>query len=335
MGFIALPGVAVGAISRLPNTDMIVVLQYLPLVLLGLLPYVLPIGYLLAVVVTFGRLAADNEWTAIQMAGVRPISLFVGPLLFGMLTCSATSWMIGYELPHLKQREKQYLVKAVRTAIMNLNPGRKNIQIGEFYLRGARREGDLFIKAYIHKPGEGDEPDVRAYADTARLYFEGEDLHVELTGLQSVDAEMGIRSKIERTWFKIDFRKELRGKKRSFDQARFKTNPELREALAGDGLSEKRRREYGFELNMRYATGAVFFLFLALGGSTGLILRKGTQLGAMAVSVIYALLYYVFSMRIGRQLGDSGAVSPTVAAWTTPALAWIAAIITMRKALRR
>ena len=335
MAFIALPGVAVGAISKLPNTDMIVLLQYLPIVLMSLLPYVLPIGFLLAVVVTFGRMAADNEWTAIQMAGVRPITLFLGPLLLGVLASTCTGWMIGYQLPHLKQRQKEFITEAVRTAITHLSPGRKSIQLGGFYLRGEQREGDVFQHVYIHKPGEGGEKDQRAYADTARLYFEGDVLHVDLTGFQPVDMERGFRAYMESWSMIVPFGEELRGEELSYTKACYRTNPELREQLAGDDLSEKRRRQCVFELQMRYATGAIFYLFLALGASTGLILRRGTQLGAMAVSVTYALLYYVFSMRIGRQLGETGTVPAFVAAWLTPGLAWVAALILLKKALRR
>ncbi|MFT4541301.1 MAG: lipopolysaccharide export LptBFGC system permease protein LptF [Planctomycetota bacterium] len=335
MGFVALPGVAVGAISKLPNTDMIVLLQYLPIVLLSLLPYVLPIGFLLAVVVTFGRLAADNEWTAIQMAGVRPISLFSGPLLFGLLACGTTFWMVGYELPHLKQREKEFVREAVRTAITHLNPGRKTIQIGGFYLRGAKREGDLFLRVYIHKPGLDGADDQRAYADTARIYFKGDNLHVELTGFQPVDTKSGYRANLDKTEVVVPFGDHLKGSKRTYSKARYQTNDQLVSALESGELDEANTRQYVFELHMRYATGAVFFLFLALGASTGLILRRGTQLGAMAVSVTYALLYYVFSMRIGRELGQSGTVHPIVAAWLTQGLAWIGAVILLKKALRR
>ena len=75
--FVALPGLAVSTVHRLPGADAVILLRYVPLALQTLAPYVLPICFLLAVVATYGRLAADREWTAIQMAGVRPLGLLM------------------------------------------------------------------------------------------------------------------------------------------------------------------------------------------------------------------------------------------------------------------
>ena len=70
---LAVPGVAVNAVHKLPAADASLLAAYLPTVLQTLAPYVLPLCFLLAVVGTYGRLAADREWTAIQMAGFHPL----------------------------------------------------------------------------------------------------------------------------------------------------------------------------------------------------------------------------------------------------------------------
>ncbi len=47
--FVALPGIAVSTVHRLPNADALVLVRYLPVVLKTLVPYVLPICFLFAI----------------------------------------------------------------------------------------------------------------------------------------------------------------------------------------------------------------------------------------------------------------------------------------------
>ena len=66
--FIAVPAMAVSAVHKLSGVGTLAVVSYLPLLLAGFIPYATPVALLLALVSTYGRLAADKEWTAIQMA---------------------------------------------------------------------------------------------------------------------------------------------------------------------------------------------------------------------------------------------------------------------------
>ena len=103
MLFIALPGIAAAAIHKLENANMVLVFGYLPLVVQNLTPYVLPIGFLLAVVSTYGRLAAENEWTAIMMAGVRPLKMFMPALVLALGLGAGMYGMVSEVLPTLKK----------------------------------------------------------------------------------------------------------------------------------------------------------------------------------------------------------------------------------------
>ena len=76
-------------------------------------------------------------------------------------------------------------------------------------------------------------------------------------------------------------------------------------------------------------------MFLALGAPIGLILRKGTQLGALAASSGVGLLYYILNMRIAKELGNSGTWPPALAAWSPTVLGLLVSIWLLRKALAR
>jgi lipopolysaccharide export system permease protein len=95
-----------------------------------------------------------------------------------------------------------------------------------------------------------------------------------------------------------------------------------RELAAGE-IDAVTRRKYTYAIHQRMANAVTCLLFVLLGVPTGLLLRRGTQLGAMAVAVGYAILYWVSSLRLGRELAESGALSPALCAWG-PLVLWIA-----------
>jgi lipopolysaccharide export LptBFGC system permease protein LptF len=75
-------------------------------------------------------------------------------------------------------------------------------------------------------------------------------------------------------------------------------------------------------------------LFLLLGVPTGLLLRRGTQLGALAVAVGYALVYYILSMRFGRHLVANHVLPPVLGAWIVIVAGSLVGLVLMRKAIR-
>src|SRR6185295_19378149 len=98
---LSLPGAAVSAVNKLADEDGGVLLSFLPFLLANLLPYLLPLGFLLALVVTYGRLAADNEWTAMRMAGVHPIHLVLPALPLCLVLGGLSLWFCAEGQPLL------------------------------------------------------------------------------------------------------------------------------------------------------------------------------------------------------------------------------------------
>jgi len=337
MFFIALPGIAVAAVHKLPDTDMVVLLNFLPLLLQNLAPYVLPIGFLLSVVATYGRLAADKEWTAIQMAGFLPASMLVPAFWVALVLSFATYFMVSTVLPTLKQREKEFQIETASRAVTNLAPGRTELHLGEFHLVAAFRDPDgVFRQAHISVPEKPGQRGIKAIADKARLdIVEDSVLVIALDDTQSFDPEAGWTSQTERLVVRVPLEQNMGGKRDDFKSARYKTSAQLRAMIAANEVPEGQHNQVVYEIHHRYAMSAVYLLFLALGAPTGLVMRRGTQLGALAIAVGYALAYYIISMRIGKQLGRSGALNPAIGAWLTIAIGAFASIFLLRKAMRR
>lgn len=335
--FVALPGIIVSAVHKLPNVEPVLLLRFLPLVLKGLAPYVLPLCFMLAVVAVFGRLAADREWIGMQMTGLWPMRFFLAPLALAAALAAGTYWMVSEELPRLKERQKRFLVDAAASVIENLQPGRTSISLAGFYLKAADRDEQLgtFYDAYIRLPeGSGDmQGDV--FASTVDIRIDNGYLYCRLRDWEAFNPRSGHNGRGHDAEFGVDLERSVTRESRDWQKPRYRASSEILAALENGSIEPDDRREFVYELHRRGALAAVYFLFLGLGAPTGLLLRRGTQLGALAVAAGYGIVYYVLSMRVGKQLGMAEALPVWVGPWATTALGLLVATVLVRRAIRR
>lgn len=338
--FVALPGLAVSTVHRLPGADAVILLRYVPLALQTLAPYVLPICFLLAVVATYGRLAADREWTAIQMAGVRPLGLLMPPLFVAAVLGFTNHWMLTEQLPHLKARQRALLIEASTSMLRNLRPGRTSISLEDFQLHAQWMDPETRVlhEVFIRRPGTEEEGTlgdrIEYHARTAKLDFSDGVLHGTLTELLQFHPGEQIGQSYH-DWVQFDLPLEYLEKPEPSRRARYRTSGEIERMLESGEVPKGQVPSYRFEVQYRRVLASTFLVFLALGAPIGLILRKGTQLGALAASSGVGLLYYILNMRIAKELGNSGTWPPALAAWSPTVLGLLVSIWLLRKALAR
>src|SRR5689334_25367916 len=117
---LSLPGAAVSAVNKLAGVDAGVLLSFLPFLLANLLPYLLPIGFLLALVATYGRLAADNEWTAIAMAGIHPVRMVIPAFAVASVLAGTSHWLTTEISPDLSFLKREYAATIVVDSFRNM-----------------------------------------------------------------------------------------------------------------------------------------------------------------------------------------------------------------------
>jgi len=356
MAFVAIPGILVQAFHKLAGVGMSAILGFLPLVLVDLIPYLLPIGFLLAVVATFGRMAADNEWTAILMAGVHPLRMLLPAFVFALALSGVLLYLATEVSPRTKFRQRDYTKNSLVRLLRTLSPGRTELKFGDFYL-SARARGALdrnrFEQVFIHVPRRGDEPAQLVYASAAQFTIEQSRMEIELSWPRWIGQGVDVRGGRARIVLDLDQLFEVDSSRRH--EWRYQTSRELERrlqrseaVLASEGAEalEGRTQEQGyvlapdlakvrFELHARRALAAVCPMFLLLGVATGLFLRRGSQLFAFAAAVMYALAYYLLSMRLGKGLVASSAAPQWLAAWGTTLLGTLAGALMCWRALRR
>jgi lipopolysaccharide export LptBFGC system permease protein LptF len=316
LSVIVLPTIAIQAVSKLGTIQLAMIAQYLPLVVAELVPYLMPMAFLLAVVATYGRLAAERELVAIQMAGIHPARLALPALLVAVPLALGTDHLLGHVSPGLKFRQKTLMRDADVSVFRASLRGRNEVRFGKNLLRGESR-GDVMLDSQLDLVLEDGSPMSLSAAET-RLDVEGELLVLRmkqarlLSEASSLDNESPVLTRRLSDLFPRQ--------PRSRGKPALLTTAEMRASLESGTPSPEQREAYGYEIHRRHALSSTYFLFLLLGIPTGFALRSSTLLGAFTGAVGYALLYYVLAMCVGKVLAESGTVSPLLAAWATSGL---------------
>jgi lipopolysaccharide export LptBFGC system permease protein LptF len=332
LGFVVFPAVAVSAVHKLGGVSLGAVLRYIPMIGVELLPYLVSLGFLLGVVSTFGRLAADREWIAIQMAGVHPLTLLLPGAVVALVLGSGMTWLVGTLSPRWKLEQDNFRANMIVQTLRNLAPGRTEFDIERFYLSGTR-DGPAFTDVQIRVPGEEGQPDRALVADRVEIAFDDTFMYLDLWEVRSVEQDAAFNA------FHLSIPVELARifEPRNKDERRpkYRTSHRLRKDLADGSAPPELADEYRFEIHRRLALGATCLLFLLIGLPTGLWLRSGTQLGALGVASIYAFTYYILSLRLGKSLAESGALEPRIAAWSTCVLGLVVGVVLLWRLARR
>lgn len=332
MFVIALPVIAVAAVYKLQGVNTLGVIGYLPLLIGGLVPYVLPLSFLLAVVTVYGRLAADNEWTAIRMAGIQPLKMVLPGAILALACSAGTFWLLSETLPHARRLRDDYRATAIREQVRQIPVNETEIKLDQFYLCSAWRDGDAFVDAWLHVPAIGREPARTLRARSVRFEFTEKELFIHLRGAHIVSDAKDFAN--ENPTLRLDLAELFGTKTTSLNKPRHLTSSQLAERALEPGVSERVRSQLTFEVHDRRALSSTYWMFLLLGVPTGLLLRKGTQLGAISAAVGYALLYYLLSMRLSKELSTSQVIPPEFGAWFVVALGCLCGAFLLRKALR-
>ncbi|MDZ4774088.1 MAG: LptF/LptG family permease [Planctomycetota bacterium] len=328
---LALPAITAAAVHKLAGVEILHVLLYIPLIVAGLIPYVLPLAYLLSVVHVYGRLAADNEWTALRMSGRNPLEMFLPGAVLAAVLGLTTWWLLAEKLPEIRFRQSNFATAALAETTRHIAPGRTEVKIKDFYVSAVSREGDDFVDAYVHipsqKPGE---EDMSVRADRVRFSSDENNIYAQFINARSVIGGQEVR--LGEPVVRIDL-DALRRKAGTREKPRYMSSVAMRAKLDAGKVEPDKIEMFRFEIQYRRALAATCFMFLLLGAPTALMFRRGAQLLPLAIAVGYALIYYVLSMRLGPILSEGRAIAPELAAWAVVILGLVAGVFLTRKAL--
>lgn len=332
LGVIVLPTVAIQALHKLGAIDVGTVARYLPLVVAELVPYLMPMAFLLGVVATFGRLSADRELVAIHMAGFHPVRLLLPGLLLAAPLAYGTDHLLGEYNPDLKYRQRNALRAADKTQFLASLQVKNELSFGAHSLYAESNQNGTWRNAVLTlELEEGHVRQIRA--SEARIELQGDVMLLHLSDVVDQSSEHNI----ETTSFTHPFRLSdlFKSEPKDRNVPKYRLSSEMAGELARGEVAPEKRADYRYEIQRRHALAATYFLFLLLGIPTGVRLRSATQLGAFTGALGYAFVYYVLAERLGKVLAATGTISPVLAAWATNALFLAAGAVLFARSLLR
>ncbi|MBI3456024.1 MAG: LPS export ABC transporter permease LptF [Candidatus Rokubacteria bacterium] len=299
------------------------VLLLLAYLLPAFLVLTIPIGFLLAILVAFGRFSADMEIVALKASGVSSLRLLRPVLAFGVATALVTGVLMMEAVPRANYAFKSLIFDILRTqASVGLKERVFNDTFGHFVIYVEEMAPDQVALRNVFVADERNPDELRVV--TAR---EGHLLSDEVNRRITLRLLNGtVHETVPRT-----FQKYRQVMFRLYDLTLTLENPLVRagEAPKGDRemtLAELRENAaqavqaggtsnpYWVEIHKKYAIPTACLVFAVVGVPLGIRAHRGGRWAAFVILLPIVLFYYVF-LTVGEQLGDAGRIPPWLAMW--------------------
>lgn len=285
------------------------------------LPVVLPVSFLVATLIGFGRLSSDSEIVAFKASGLSLWRLYLPVGVLSVLVASCVFYLTYFFIPWGNREFKQTLVKLGNTKVVS------NLKEGTF------TEGffDLLVYAdkidVAHNRLSGvfiyDERDPKN--PMAILAKEGEVISLKTESELSAAAIMKLdngsihRSDISRNYYeKIDFQeyrimlKVDEGRTDEVKYAKTLDSDELKSQMAKFLGDYSRYQEYAIEYWKRIALAFAPLLFGVLGVGLGVVRMRSVK--SYAVFIAFGVIVVYWGLHIaGASLAENGYVTPFLA----------------------
>jgi len=329
-------------------------LSLAPLFLLPSAELLTPLALLLAVVFTYGRVAAENEYLASQACGVHPLRMLGPTIVIALLLSAGQLYISSYAIPQVWMERSRITREIFEQTIRNIPPGTDHFETpdGSFYMSWGAREGGILKDVYIRyqKKEEGETLKKEGRAEGAKLEIDSERMLLHIEGFQpfteglQVSArrftlEVSFASMSEGTWVR-DRSEWLRSEWLVIDW--IASSRRLQYAAEHPGeIPQKRlerdkinRRRAEFVLNRRVAGALCNLVYALFTAPLAIWLRRGTRLGAFAVGIVVAFGGFALA-KVGEVLEASTKGSPYVNAWLAPIVLGALALLFVVRLVRR
>ncbi|NNJ87329.1 MAG: YjgP/YjgQ family permease [Akkermansiaceae bacterium] len=279
------------------------VLRFIFSVLPFSLIYTIPWGFLVAVLLVFGRLSAENELVSMRMAGVGLLRVAMPVYVIAFLLCCLCLWLNISMAPKAKDEMKFVLYEAVKAnPNAMLDPGVVQTRFQGQKIFVESRDGDVLKGMHLYELDKDNEtgfPKHSIYAREAKLKIIQESKQIRL---QLTDAYIDARHPDGNRelpflgeWEPLLFDFAADRKKRQ--KASTMTNAQIREVLADDtNLDDKKRYKFNNEIHRRYAFSMACMALSLVAVPLGINARRKETSTGLAISILVGLGYFLFFM---------------------------------------
>lgn len=314
--------------GRLINLAELVIAKGVPLGdVLRLLTYMMPsfsfisvpMSCLLAVLLAFGRLSADNEITAMKASGISLYGLLPPVIVFAALTYLITTAITVYALPWGNTSFKSLLYNVINLRVnVSLKDGVFNDDFPGLVIYVAKhdQESHLISGVLIYDERKLEEP-ATIFARNGLIMTDPSRKSLRLRLLDG-----GIHRSRGKTGYQL-MKFASYDLSISFNQTQqimptYKESDlsfhELRDAMKQKGADAKTQRDLAIEFHRRLAFPFACFVFACIGIPLGLQNRRTGRSSGFSLCIALLLLYYIF-LSAGKTLGQRGTIPPSISMW--------------------
>ena len=331
-------GQTVRFLDRMPDVGLGFVVAVLPLFLPVTLALTLPLAFLLSVVLTYGRLADDNEVIAMRMAGIHPWSVAVPGVFAGAVLSFFCLGLQGELAPAaiagqdgLRGDAYGRLLEIVERAERNGFTGR------EFKISWAGVEAGEFAGLHISRghPASPESQEIHAERGVLRRDASGKVLVFTLRDYVWIQGEPGRRSSSRgsRVTFAVSAA-DLLGMQGGIAKARALTYEELLFRSFRLPADSDPGREMVREILGRISIALSPLGFALCGIPLALLVGKGSRAAAAVLAFGVALVYFVL-WQFGNSLATTGSAPAGPAMFAGNAALFAAGAVLFGAVVRR
>lgn len=278
----------------------------------------IPMAFLLALLLAFGRLSADSEITAMKACGVSLYGLLPPVLFFAILAYLATTFITVSALPWGNTSFKKLLFDILETRLsLTLKEKVFNDDFPGLTIYTDRFDAQKHVMTgiIINDERNPQEPST-IFADSGVIATDPatKTLRLELKngGIHRVLGSTGYRL--------VEFQDYVlsvnlsQGPREMVKNELDMTFSELRAGIGSPRTDAKMRRDMRLEFHRRFALPFACFVFALAGVPLGIQNQRSGKAAGFSVSIGILLVYYII-LSAGKTLGERGAVHPAVAVW--------------------
>lgn len=306
-----------------PLADVLRMILYL---LPSFLLLTIPMAFLLAILLAFGRLSGDSEITAMKASGVSLYGLLPPVFSLAIVTYLAGAFISVYAVPKGNTAFKNLLVEVVENRIsLGVKEKVFNADFPGIMIYTDRYSDQTQVMSGIliqdernsHEPSTITAERGLVYADRNTKSFR---LHLENGSIHRTSGKEGYRLiRFKNYDLHIDLNKA--SQPTNTDEKEMSL-AELRKHWNSDKIDKKRRLEMHLEYHHRFSVPFTCLIFALVGMPLGIQNRRSGKAAGFSVSIFLLLIYYV-ALSATETLGEKALLSPILAAWL-PNLVFIA-----------
>jgi lipopolysaccharide export system permease protein len=298
-----------------PLTDILRMILYL---IPSFCLVTIPMAFLLALLLAFGRLSSDSEITAMKASGVSLYGLLPPVMLFALLAYLATTFITIYALPWGNISFKKLLFDIVESRVtLSIREKVFNDDFPGVVIYADRYDNQKHTMTgiLIHDERDPAEPST-IFAGSGIIVADpvAKILRVDLKngGIHMLSGKTGYRL-IEFQDYILSINLSQAPREMVKNELDL-TFDELREGIRSARTAPKMLWDMRLEFHRRFALPFACFVFALVGVPLGIQNQRSGKATGFSLSIGVLLIYYII-LSAGKTLGEKGLTHPAVAVW--------------------